>query len=151
MPGELQDATDGYNGEFWLNDGTALYELRQVVAFDIPDEGEREQEEKTHLKSPGRRREYFSTWFGDSEFEIVLNSRPLSDTDTKLAAARSSGDVRAFKAVIPEEGVPAAQITGTCRVTNYNRGRVEDGKMEATATCRVVTIDTIAAYVAPAP
>lgn len=150
MP-ELQDATDGYNGEFWLHDGVELYELQQVVAFDIPEPGEREQEEKTHLKSPGRRREYFSTWFADSDFEIVLNSRPLSDTDAKLAAARDAGTVRPFKAVIPEQGLPAAQIEGTCRVTNYVRGRVEDGKMEATATCRVVTIGSIEEYEAPAP
>lgn len=150
MP-EIQEATDGYNGEMWLFNGTELYELAEVTAFDIPDEGEREQMDKTHLKSPGRRRQYFSTWFADSDFEIVLNSRPRSDTDLLLSAARRAGDVRAFKAVIPEEGEPVSQITGTCRVINYNRGRAEDGKMEATATCRVVTIDEVEEYEAPAP
>lgn len=150
MP-ELQEATDGYNGEIWLGNPTTLYELNEVTAFDVPDEGEREQVDKTHLKSPGRRRESFSTWFADSDFEIVLNSRPRSDTDILLSTARRDGVVRPFKAVIPEEGEPVSQITGTCKVINYTRGRVEDGKMEATATCRVVTIDEIEEYEAPAP
>jgi hypothetical protein len=148
---ETQEATDGYNGEFWLHDGTSLYELRQVKSFDIPDPGDRTQEDVTHLKSAGRRREYISTWFEDSDFTVVTNSRPGSTTDTVQYNARKVGDIRPFLAVLPEDGVPTTQVAGTCKVITYTRGTVEDGVMEATSTCRVVSVDDIADYEAPAP
>lgn len=149
MP-ELQEATVGYMGEVWLYDGAALYELNQVKSFQIPGAGERDQVETTHLKSPGWRREYVSTFYADSDFEATLNSRPLSTTDTLLDAARSAGDVRAMKVVLPENGVPVAQITLTAKCINYERGEVTpDGVMEATATFRVVTIEAVGAYEAP--
>lgn len=148
---ETQKPTDGYNGEFHLGNPTTLYELVQVKSFDIPDEGDRTQEDVTHLKSLERRREYISTWFEDNDFTVVTNSRPGSTTDTLQYGARKAGDIRPFKAVLPEDGVPSMQITGTCKVISYNRGTVEDGVMEATSTMRVVTIDDIAEYDAPAP
>lgn len=148
---ETQEATDGYNGEFHLGNPTTLYELIQVKSFDIPDPGDRTQEDITHLKSAGRRKEYLSTWYEDSDFTVTLNGRPMSTTDTLLYDARAAGNVRPFKAVLPEDGVPTTQITGTCKVISYSRGTVEDGIMEATATLRVVTIDAIAAYATPTP
>jgi hypothetical protein len=145
---ETAEATVGYMGEFHLHDGSTLYELVEVKSFAIPTTGAREQVETTHLKSPDWRREYVSTFYEDSDFDVVLNSRVLSDTDTLLADALADGDVRAFKAVIPENGVPVAQIEGTCRCVNYNRGEVAPGDViEATATFRIVTIDAVEAYV----
>lgn len=144
---ETQDSTLGYGGEFHLHNGTVLYELVEVKEFDIPSPGGREQVENTHLKTPDWRRSYLSSFYEDSDFEVVLNTRVLSDTDVLLADALGDGDVRAFKAVIPENGEPAAQIEGTARCTGYNRGRVvADGVIESTATFRVVTIDAVEAY-----
>lgn len=145
---ETQEASLGYFGEFWLHDGTALYELVQVKEFDVPSSGTREQVESTHLKSQDWRREYLSGFYEDSDFEVLLNFRPLSTTDTLLEAALKAADVRAFKAVLPENGEPVAQIEGTAKCTGYSRGRVTpDGVMEATATFRIVTVDDIEAYV----
>ena len=146
---ETQDAALGYGGEFHLGDGVApeLKELQQVTGFDIPSEGNREQVEKTHLKSPGWRREYLSGFYEDSDFEVTLNSRPLSDTDKLLESANKAGDTRPFKCVLPEDGVPVAQITGTCRCIGYSRGTLSaDGVTEATATFRVVTVDDVEEY-----
>ena len=149
---ETQEATDGYGGEFHVHNGTDLYELNEVTSFDVPSPGGREQLEKTHLKSPGRRRQYLSTWHEDSDFEVVTNSRPLSDTDKLQEAALKAGDVRDFVAVLPEDGEPVAQITGTAKCINYVRGNVNnDGIMEATSTWRIVTIEDVEDYVAPAP
>ncbi|MFC0684630.1 phage tail protein [Novosphingobium clariflavum] len=149
---ETQDAAVGYGGEFHLGNPTTLYECQQVTGFDIPGEGAREQTEKTHLKSPGWRREYLSTFYEDSDFEVTLNSRPLSDTDTLLSTANKTGDVRPFKAVIPEDGVPVAQITGTAKCIGYTRGTLSaDGVTEATATFRVVTVDDVEEYEEPTP
>lgn len=147
MAGETQDASVGYMGEFHLWKATALYELKQVKSFGVPSGGTREQVEKTHLKSPGWRREYLSTFYEDSDFEVVLNGRPLSDTDILLEAALKAGDVRPFKAVLPENGVPVAQVKGTVKCIGYDRGEVEGNTpMEATATFRVVTVDDIEEY-----
>lgn len=144
---ETQDASVGYMGEFWLHNGTVLYELVQVKSFQIPGTGAREQVETTHLKSTGWRREHVSTFYEDSEFEVTLNSRLLSDTDTLLADALADGDIRAFKAVIPENGAPVAQIEGTARCIAYERGTVSpDEVIESTVTFRVVTIDAVEAY-----
>lgn len=149
---ETQEATTGYAGEFHLHNGTVLYELQQVKEFDVPGSGAREQVETTHLKSPDNRREYTSSFYEDSDFEVLLNSRPLSDTDVLCEQALEVGDTRPFKAVLPENGVPTSQIEGTCRCTGYSRGRVTaDGALEATVTFRVVTVDAIEAYVTPAP
>lgn len=146
---ETQDASVGYMGAAWLHDGTALYELVQVKGFDIPNLGEREQVETTHLKSPNWRREYVSTFYEDSDFNVMLNFRPLSTTDVLLADALADGDIRAMKIIIPENGVPVAQIELTVRCINYTRGEVTPNDvMEATATFRVVTIDPIETYVA---
>ena len=81
---ETQEATTGYMGEFWLSTtalAAGLVEMVEVQEFDIPSGGQREQIEKTHLKSPGNRREYLSGFYEDSDFEVVLNSCPLSTTD----------------------------------------------------------------------
>lgn len=148
MP-ELQEASLGYMGEFHLHNGTSLYELVEVKEFDVPSGGTREQVETTHLKVAGWRRTYASGFYEDSDFEVLLNFRPLSDTDVLLEAALSAADVRAFKAVLPENGAPVAQIEGTAKCTGYNRGRVTpDGVMEATATFRIVTVDDIEVYAA---
>lgn len=149
---ETQEATVGYMGEVWLHDGSALYELQQVKSFGIPGGGSREQVEITHLKSPGWRRQYTSTFYEDSEFEVTLNSRPLSTTDTLLEAANAANDERDMLVVLPENGVPVAQISLIAKCTNYNRGEVTaDGVIEATATFQVVSIDAIEAYATPTP
>src|SRR3546814_1198857 len=74
---------------------------------------------------------YLSSFYEDSDFEVLLSFRPLSDTDVMLEGALKAADVRAFKAVLPENGEPDAQIDGTCKCTGYSRGRVTpDGVME---------------------
>ncbi len=143
---EAQKAGTGYKSQFHLFNGTALYKFRHVKEYDTPGATAREQEETTHLESEDWRREYESTFYEDADIEVLMNSRPLSDTDTLCEAALVAGDVRAFKAVIAISGVLVAQITGTCRCTGYNRGRVTNGVMEATATFRLVTVDPIAPY-----
>lgn len=146
---ETQEATVGYFGEMELHNGTALTDLVEVKSIQIPGAGSREQVETTHLKSPGWRREYVSTFYEDSDFEITLNTRAMSDTDVLLADALADGDTRAFRVVIPENGVPTSQIEGTCKCLGYDRGTMTaDEVIEGTATFRVVTIDAIEAYAA---
>jgi len=142
----------GYKDQFHLHDGTALYKLRGVKEFDMPDGGQREQIEVTDLDADDWRRQYISGFYEDSDFEVLLNARPLSTTDVLLTAARNDGDVRAFKAVITVDAVPVAQVEGSARCTGYTYGRIVVGGLkEATATFRVVSIESVVAYDAPAP
>ena len=146
---ETQLASVGYMGAVFLHNGTTLVELQQVKGFDVPALGEREQVETTHLKSAAWRRTYVSTFFEDSDFTVTLNFRPLSDTDILLDDALGDGDIRAMKVVLPENGIPVAQILLTARCINYTRGEVAPNDvMESTATFRVVTIGSIGAYTA---
>lgn len=144
---ETQLATDGYNGEFWFGNPATLYELRQVKSMSQVSM-ERERSETTHLKSPGRRREYISTWYADSEIEVVLNGRALSDTDVLLRDAVETGDVRPFKQVIPELGVPFAMVEGTARCISYDPGEIGEDAIEATATFLIQTVGAIEEYAA---
>ena len=137
-------AKTGYGGEFHLHNGTTLTELVEVVSFTLPN-GETETIEATHLKSPNRRREYIAGMIEDGELEVMLNYVPGSATDLLIVTAATSGDTRAFMAVIPRETADW-EIAGNCIVTGYDRGSVEaDGKMEATMTVRLTGATTEAA------
>jgi hypothetical protein len=136
----------GWGGELWLHDGTALYELVEVVSM-TPPSGEKERVEYTHLKSPGKRRQYKPGLVADSEASAVINYRPGSTTDTLLRSAYNIGDDRAIKMVFPEDGVEAYQVTFTGAVSNYSPGEVvADGIMQATVTFTVASADTWATY-----
>lgn len=140
----------GYKDEFWLDDGTSLYKLRGVTEFDVPTRGTREQVEVTDLDATDWRRDYISGFYEDQDITVTLNYRPLTDTDTKLSAARDANDVRDFQANIAVQGVLTATVTGTCRCTGYGPDRIAVGeKKTATATFRIVSVDDIVAYEAP--
>lgn len=143
---DTQLAGGGWGGEFHLNDGTSLFELKQVVSFTLPQD-ERDQIEITHLKSTNQRREFAPGLIDGGEFEVVVNLRAGSDTDTKVAAAFAAGTARAFKAVIPERGVATWDVTGNAIVTGYDRGEVNaEDKMEATITLKPTGAVTEAAH-----
>lgn len=142
---ETQVASVGWGGEFWFNDGSALYEAREVVSFTLPNP-EFEEVESTHLKSANRYREFIDSLINGGEVQVVLNYRPLSDTDTKLLAWRDSRAIRAIEFHVPESGTVAVEIAATGRCNMIDRGEVSaDGKMEVTVTVRVASEDTQAA------
>ena len=136
----------GWGGELWLHDGSALYELVEVVSM-TPPSGDKERVEYTHLKSPNKRRQYKPGLIAESEATATLNFRPGSTTDTVIRAAYNAGDTRAIKMVFPEDGVENYQVTFSGQVANYTVGEVTaDGIMQATVTFTVSTADTWAVY-----
>lgn len=145
---ETQDPSIGWGGEVWLStDDTTgnLVELVQVVSFSLPSE-EIDEVETTHLKSPNRRKEFISGMIDGGEVEVVLNYRPGSDTDNAIRAAKTAGDVRAIRFVIPNGGTAAYQVDTTAYVSGYDRGTIEAAeKMEATVTFRITGDETQAA------
>ena len=94
---ETQEASTGYNGEVWINDGTDLYELVGVQGFGLP-QNRRARVDASTLKDlrpktiPGR--------FENSEFTVTLLYRPGSTTDTLLHELNESSEERAMKIAI---------------------------------------------------
>ncbi|QUT07914.1 hypothetical protein KFK14_11295 [Sphingobium phenoxybenzoativorans] len=146
MAGENQEASIGWGGEVHLFNGTTLYELHEVVSFTLPPDTDSEVD-ATHLKSPGRRRSTVPGLIEDSTFQVVLNYRPLSDTDILIRAARAARDTRAMKLVIPQNGQPFAQVELTAKCTGHSRGEISpEGVMQATVTFQVKSDEDFSEY-----
>lgn len=128
-------AKSGWGGEFHFdNDAGTLTELVEVVSFTLPN-GQTEQLDATHLKSPNRRREKISGMIDDGDLQVVLNYVPGSVTDLLLAQAHTEGDIRSYQAVIPRASGVDWLIAGDAFVSGYDRGEiVADGVMRATVT-----------------
>lgn len=144
---ELTKASTGAKSEFWFNDGTALYRARQVKNFGLPNP-EVEQLEATSLEDDAKVFIPGDTDFG--EFEVVLNFRPGSDTDTKLEAWLAAQVERAFKANVAVRKVLTWSYDGNAILVGLDRGEISrGGVMEVTATLRSTGAVTSSAYVAP--
>lgn len=145
----MSDATIGWGGEVQLSTSTAaagLVELVEVVSFGLPDD-QADEVEVTHLKSPGRRKEFISGLTDGGEVEVSLNYVPGSATDLLVRAAKDAGDERAVRFIIPgQDGTAAWQITTSCFVKGYSRGPVAAGdKIEATIRLRITGAQSEAA------
>jgi len=130
-------AKTGWGGEFHFdNNSDVLTELSEVVSFTLPN-GETEQLDATHLKSPNRRREFIAGMIDDGELTVVLNYVPGSVTDLLIMQAFTEGDTRDYMAVVPR-ATTDWEITGTAYVSGVDRGEIAaDGVMRVTVTFRL--------------
>lgn len=145
----MSDATIGWGGEVQLSTSSSvdgLVELVEVVSFGLPDD-QADEVEVTHLKSPGKRKEFISGLTDGGEVEVSLNYVPGSATDLLVRAAKDAGDERAVRFIIPDQaGVAAWQITTSCFVKGYARGPVSVGeKIAATIRLRITGAQSEAA------
>lgn len=140
-------ASTGAKSEFWFNDGTSLYQGRQVKSFGLPNP-EVEQLESTHLGSDAK--EFVPGDIDYGEFEVKFNFRPGSDTDTKLEAWLAAQVERAFKANVAVRKVLTRSYDGNALLVALDRGEINrGGVMEVTAKMRSTGAVTASAYVAP--
>jgi hypothetical protein len=130
-------AKTGWGGEFWFdNNSDVLTELVEVKSFTLPN-GETEELDATHLKSPNRRREFIAGMIDDGDLTVVMNYVPGSATDLLIMQAFTEGDIRDYKAVVPRVSANWL-VTGTAYIKGVDRGEiVADGIMEVTVTLRV--------------
>jgi hypothetical protein len=101
----MTDARIGWGGELHVssdNTEANLVELAEVRECGFPQD-ETDESEATHLKSPGRRREFKAGLIDGGEFTATLNYVPGSATDLLLTAAKVAGTTRKIKIVIPDE------------------------------------------------
>lgn len=150
---ETQKPSIGWGGEVWLStDETEanLVELVHVTGFGIP-EVEVDQEEATHLKSPGGYKEWMDGLRDGGTVAINLNFRPGSDTDTMIDTWQDARGPRMIQFVVPLQGVPVKSYTALVIFAGYSPGEVTPGaKMEATLSVKISGALTRAAIV-PAP
>lgn len=152
MAGETQDPSIGWGGEVWLSsDDTIanLAELVQVKQFKVPGVTV-DQQEVTHLKSPGRMKEFLDALGEGEEVGIVLNFRPDSDTDLAAEEWEANRGRRAIRFNVPIGGVPVKTYDGIFSFAGYDRGEVTpDGVMEATVNVKLSGPLTSSPYVEP--
>ncbi len=137
----------GWGGQFHLHNGTALQQLVDATAFDLPQD-EVDEHETTRLNAANRRKTFVAGMIDGGTFTVDLVYVPNSADDQLLLAAKAAGDTRAWKSVIPDDdGTPLRQFTGTGWVKKYAPNKVETGApMTATLEIRVSGAVTEAAY-----
>lgn len=139
----MTDARIGWGGELWVssdNTEANLVELAEVRECTFPQD-EVEESDATHLKSPGRRREFKAGLIDGGEFTATLNYVPGSATDLLLTGAKVDGTTRKIRIVIPDDsGTGAADwnMVTSAFVKRYAPDTMVPGEViTATATFRV--------------
>lgn len=137
------EARIGWGGAVFLstdNTEANLTELAEVVDTDFPED-QADEEEVTHLKSPGRRKEFIAGLIDANSVSVTMNYIPGSATDILLTAAKVAGTTRKVRFEIPDDtgtGTIDWNITTSCFVKSYRPDKMAAGtKMTATAVLRI--------------
>lgn len=139
----MTDARIGWGGAVFLstdNTEANLTELVEVVDCDFPSD-ETDEVDATHLKSPGRRKEFISGLIDGGSVAVMMNYSPGSATDLLLTAAKTTGTTRKVRFEIPDDSGTGAidwNITTSAFVKKYAPDKMSpEGKITATATLRI--------------
>lgn len=139
----MSEARIGWGGEIHLstdNTEANLVELVEVRDVSFPQD-EADEHEVTHLKSPGRRKEFIQGLIDGGEMTATLNYDPGAATDLLLTAAKTTGTVRKIKIVVPDtSGTGAADwnFVTSAFVKRYAPDNMEaNAPITATAVFRV--------------
>lgn len=116
-------------------DGT-MFELDEVTAVLLPEETV-DDVEVTHMKSPGRSKEYKPGLGDGGDGSLELNYIPGSPTDLLLRELQTSRRVAAFETTLPDEaGEPAWLCTGWFYVKGRSRAVAAGDRMACTVSVR---------------
>ncbi len=129
----MTDASLGYDSSYRIWDSTltepALVDIGEV--FNItPPGGTADRVEATHMKSPGRRREYIAGLIDSGEASFEINFVPGSPTDAFLRRLLTSGEIVQHQIEFPN----GATVTYDAAVTGYEKTVPLDDRMTATIT-----------------
>lgn len=129
----MSESRIGWGGALHLstdNTEANLVELVEVRDVSFPQD-EADEHEVTHLKSPGRRKEFIQGLIDGGEMTATLNYDPGGATDLLLTGAKDTGTTRKIKIVIPDtSGTGAADWN---MVTSVFVKRYAPDTMEANA------------------
>lgn len=139
----MTEARIGWGGELHVstdNTEANLVELSEVREVGFPQD-EADEHEVTHLKSPGRRKEFIQGLIDGGEFTATMNYDPGGATDLLLTAAKDTGTTRKIKIVIPDTsgaGTADWNFVTSAFIKRYAPDNMEaNAPITATATFRV--------------
>lgn len=110
------------------------FEIALVGDIDMPDE-QVDEVDVTHMKSPGRRRQFIAGLIDSGELTFPMNLIPGSPTDLLMKELKASGEEVIVGITLPGEGTLEEQFTGFLK--GYGRSAPIDDKMTAEATFRL--------------
>jgi predicted secreted protein len=132
----MADAIIGYGAAFSVETGpgTGVFtELAEVVDITPPNLAV-DDVEVTHMKSPGRVKEYIAGLTDAGEMQVTLNYIPTSATDAFILAWRAAGNTRACRITYPNN---VAFDTFPGYAKGYAPSLAAGDKAQATLTVKV--------------
>lgn len=131
----MPDGMIGYGSTIRVGRGATptWTEIKLIGDITLPDE-QVDEVEITHMKSPGRRRQFIAGLIDGGEVTVPMNYIPGSPTDVLLQELKASGEEVILEFTVTEGGTPeqyAAFLSG------YARTAPIDDKMTAEATFRL--------------
>jgi hypothetical protein len=139
----MTEARIGWGGRLYLstnNTEAGLVELEEVREVGFPQD-ETDEHEVTHLRSPGRRKEFIQGLIDGGEFTSSFNYVPGGATDLALTDAKNDGTTRKVRIVIPDDtgaGTADWNFTFSAFVKRYSPENMEpNAPITSTATFRV--------------
>lgn len=129
----MTDASLGYDSSYRIWDSMlpvpALVDIGEV--FNItPPGGTADRVDATHMKSPGRRREYIAGLIDSGEASFEINFVPGSATDQFLRRLLTSGEIVQHQIEFPN----GVTVTYDASITGYEKTVPLDDRMTATIT-----------------
>ncbi|HXH52534.1 MAG TPA: phage tail tube protein [Sphingomicrobium sp.] len=129
-----EEVTIGWGGKFFLKDSEGEFiELAEIFETPFP-EAEVEDVEKTHMQSPGKRRQFIGGLINDGTGDVLMNYVPGSDTDVLCRSLLSKSTEYKVHLLLADESY--YEIAGECVVKQYRRSSPLDDRRTATLTIR---------------
>lgn len=130
------EVQSGYGSAFFFGFTEAdMIEAEEVTKIPFAEEVA-DTWEKTHLKSPGRRKEYGAGLIEPGEDTLELNYLPGSPTDLKFAEAHRTGKALRYESFIPAVNGKWWRISGFLIVTSRGRNVPINDRMTQTINVR---------------
>jgi predicted secreted protein len=130
------NAEIGYDSKYEIWDaglGTpAFVEIGEVISI-TPAEPESDRIDVTHMKSPGRKREFISGLIDPGEASFEINWVPGSASDILIRGLFASGAVVDHRITFPN----GVTVTYDAAITGYTKAVPVDDRMTATITVAV--------------
>lgn len=132
----MTDATIGYGTTYEIKDPrltpAAFVELAEVKNV-TPGATTVDRVEATHMKSPGRRREYVAGLVDSGEASFEINWIPGNETDELIVHLMNSGATVDHRITFQS----GKRVTFEAQITGYERDAQMDDVMTATVTVSV--------------
>lgn len=137
----MTEAILGYDTGYEIWDSTLsvpAYVPVAEVTMVTPGSATADRVEATHMKSPGRRREYIAGLIDSGEASIEINWVPGSATDELIRRVFESGETVLHRITFPNK----ARVAFEAQITGYEKDVPVDDRMTATITVSVSGAET---------